>query len=102
MDKVADQYMTDLDTELLSAIVICLEDVLNTSILGDALFDLECELDEYVPYCAVMNKAVLPKQKRFKSVILSRDKQLSAFTKLHNKPAGRWLRVKDWVRRLWG
>lgn len=45
---------------------------------------------------------VLPKQKRLKSVILSRDKQLSAFTKLHNKPAGRWLRVKDWVRRLWG
>ena len=63
MDKAADQYLTDLDTDLLSAIVICLEDVLNTSILGDALFDLEYELDEYIPYCAVMNKAVLLKHK---------------------------------------
>ena len=63
MNTLADQYMTDLDTDLLSAIVVCLEGVLNTSILGDALFDLECELDEYVPYCAVMNKAALPKNK---------------------------------------
>ena len=63
MNKLADQYLTDLDTDLLSDIVICLEGILNTSILGDALFELECELDEHVPYCVVMNKAVLPKHK---------------------------------------
>ena len=59
MNALANEYLTDIDTELLSDIVICLEGILNTSILGDALFELECELDEYVPYCAVMNKAVV-------------------------------------------
>ena len=64
MNILADQYLTDFDTELLSAIVVTLEGILNTSILGDALFELECELDEYVPYCAVMNKASLPRHKK--------------------------------------
>ena len=59
MNTLADQYLTDIDTDLLSAIVIDLEAILNTSILGDALFELECELDEYIPFCAVMNKAIL-------------------------------------------
>lgn len=46
--------------------------------------------------------AAAPKPKKLKVVILSRDKQQVAFARLHNKPANRWLRIKDWLRKLWG
>ena len=59
MNKLSDQYMTDLDTDLLSAIVECLESVLNEPLLSEARFELECELDEYIPFCTLYNKAVL-------------------------------------------
>ena len=59
MNTLANQYLTDLDTDLLSAIVECLEDVLNVPVLGNARFELECELGEYIPFCPLLNKAVL-------------------------------------------
>lgn len=59
MNTLSNQYLTDLDTELLSAIVECLESVLNQPLLSEARFELECELDEYIPFCPLYNKAVL-------------------------------------------
>ena len=59
MDILANQYLTELDTDLLSAIVECLEVVLNAPVLSNARFELEIELDEYIPFCPIMNKAVL-------------------------------------------
>ena len=40
------------------------------------------------------------KKDKFVPVYLPRDEYLRAMKQLHNKPASLWLRVKDYVRRL--
>ena len=59
MDILANQYLTELDTDLLSAIAECLEVVLDAPVLSNARFELEMELDEYIPFCPIFNKAVV-------------------------------------------
>ena len=58
-NKKSDQYMTSIDTELLLAIVESLENILDVHLLGNAKFELECELNEYIPFCSIMGKACI-------------------------------------------
>lgn len=45
-------------------------------------------------------KTSVKKKEKFVPVYLPREQYLEAVRQLNNKPAGRWLRIKDWLRNM--